>query len=74
MDHMLTWPNIFIKNKTFIPFDWDFSNLESKILYYLNNDQERIDIAGEGQNTFFESINDKGQCNFCDWFIKQINL
>ena len=54
MDHMLTWPNIFIKNKTYIPFDWDFSNLENKILYFLNNDQERIEIAREGQNTFLK--------------------
>ena len=74
MDHMLTWPNIFIKNKTYIPFEWDYSDLESNILKYLKNDQERIDIAREGQKNYFESINNRGQSIFCDWFIKQINL
>ena len=39
---------------------------------YLNNDLERIDIAREGQKNLYESINNKGQSSFCDWFVKQI--
>lgn len=27
MDHVETWPNLYLKNKTYIPCDWDLNNL-----------------------------------------------
>lgn len=72
MSHMETWPDIFIKNETYQPFQWDFKDLESQILDLLHNDQKRIKIATNGQEAYRNSISKKGMEFFCDWFIKQI--
>ena len=30
MSHMLTWPNFYIENKTYIKFSWRINDLKSK--------------------------------------------
>lgn len=37
LDHMLTWPNLFVKNETYIDFNWNFNNLNDKIEMILDN-------------------------------------
>jgi hypothetical protein len=45
MSHLETWPNIFVADETYVPFDWDTENLVERALYYLNNDTERLKIT-----------------------------
>ena len=71
MDHMQTWPNIFIPNKTYVPLEWDFSNLEEIFDTYLNH-KLRNEIISFSQEAYKESISDSGMEKFCYWFIKQI--
>jgi hypothetical protein len=42
MDHMITWPNVYLKNKTYIPLAWDGSDFLEKIVYWRNADSSRI--------------------------------
>jgi hypothetical protein len=44
MDHIETYPNLFVDNETYIKIDWDVTDLENKISYIeLNyNDYKRI--------------------------------
>lgn len=45
MSHLETWPDIFIPYETYVPFDWDATDLVEKGEYYLQNEKERIRIV-----------------------------
>ena len=72
MDHMETWPNIFIPNKTYVPLEWDFSNLEEIFETYIKNHRLRNTIISCSQEAYRESVSKNGMDKFCNWFIKQI--
>ena len=72
MDHMKTWPNIFIPHKTYVPLEWDFSNLEEIFETFVKNDKLRNEIILNSQEVYRESINEAGMEKFCNWFLKQI--
>lgn len=44
MEHVTTLPNVYLKNKTYVPVEWDLSDLKEKCIYYLNNKTEREKI------------------------------
>lgn len=54
LDHMLTWPNFYEKGKTYLAHDWDLSDLEERIDWAVDNDQERREIAAEGQRRYID--------------------
>ena len=72
MDHMETWPNIFIPHKTYVPLEWDFSNLDEIFETFVKNDKLRNEIILNSQEVYRESINESGMEKFCNWFLKQI--
>tara|TARA_B100000963_G_C22595517_1_gene657649 strand:+ start:168 stop:1334 length:1167 start_codon:yes stop_codon:yes gene_type:complete len=72
MDHMETWPNIFLPNKTYVPLEWDFSNLEEIFEIYIKNHKLRNEIISNSQQVYRESISDNGMNKFCSWFSRQI--
>lgn len=45
MSHLETEPDVFIAGETYVPVKWDFSDVEGKIRYYLENDAEREEIV-----------------------------
>ena len=73
MGHMVTWPDVFVAHQTYQPFSWDFSDLEDQILSLLSNTSTRETFAQNGQDTYRDSISEKGMNTFCDWFIQQID-
>ena len=72
ISHMETWPSIFVENKTYKPFKWNFSDLEKIINELLEDDVVRLEIAQNGQEAYFKSISNKGMEEFCNFFIRQI--
>lgn len=44
MDHLETWPDIFIKGKTYASFSWDGEDLLSTVGTYLDNKKMRREI------------------------------
>ncbi len=72
MDHMETWPNIFLPNKTYVPLEWDFSNLEEIFETYIKNYRLRNEIISNSQEIYMESISENGMNKFCNRFIKNI--
>ena len=72
MDHMETWPNIFIPHKTYVPLEWDFSNLDEIFETFVENDKLRNEIISNSQEVYRESISETGMEKFCNWFLKQI--
>ena len=49
MEHLETYPNFYIPNETFIPFKWDFSDINEIIHDTISNYKYRIDIAKNAQ-------------------------
>tara|TARA_X000000950_G_scaffold233699_1_gene283320 strand:+ start:4142 stop:5209 length:1068 start_codon:yes stop_codon:yes gene_type:complete len=59
MSHMLTWPNFYIENKTYIKFSWRINDLKKQINYIINNPKRFIEVAKEGQNLYKKYTIDK---------------
>ena len=64
MDHMKTWPNVFIPGKTYVPLEWDFSNLEEIFQTYIQNHRLRNEIILYSQELYKKSISEKGMDKF----------
>ncbi|WP_139556874.1 glycosyltransferase [Methylotetracoccus oryzae] len=45
MDHIESRPDIFQAHRTYVPVQWDLSDLEETVRYYLDHADERIEIA-----------------------------
>ena len=45
LDHIETWPNFFIKNKTYVNFNWDMNNFEKKLLKLTSNKKKCLKIS-----------------------------
>lgn len=56
MSHLTTFPEMFIRNETYIPLKWDLSDLTEKLYFIKHSNQKRI--AVNGQNKFKEYITD----------------
>ena len=59
MAHVKTEPNIFIPFETYIPVAWDFSDLEEKVTYYLENTTAREKIIQSAYDVLQSYIRDK---------------
>ncbi|MEP6789934.1 MAG: glycosyltransferase, partial [Ramlibacter sp.] len=45
MSHMMTAPEAFIPNETYVPIRWDFGDLEEVVETHLANEPRRLEIA-----------------------------
>lgn len=58
MDHLLTWPDLYIDGVTYISHKWDFSDFNEKLEDILSHPEQYEDIAREGQNRFRDALSD----------------
>ena len=74
MDHLETWPPIYVPGETYIPFNWDADNLVDLVDKYTAEDVRRCEIAANAQNTYqtFLSNPDSGSI-FATHFSDLIN-
>ncbi len=56
MSHINTWPNVYIKNQTYVSIERDFSNLEEVCKYYLTKPDERLRITKNAKEVLLESF------------------
>jgi hypothetical protein len=56
MSHLSTWPNVYIPNETYIPLKWDGSDLLEKTERYLDDERERIRIAGNAWEQYRKEL------------------
>jgi Glycosyl transferases group 1 len=69
MDHVETNPDIFQAYKTYIPVEWDFSDLREKCEYYLNNENESAKIASEAYKVLDEFYKSAGFIRTASSFV-----
>ena len=54
MSHIKTCPDIFIPYKTYIPVEWDYSDLEAQCRSILGNDDLRNQIVENAKRKLFD--------------------
>ncbi len=75
MDHLETWPNIYInrkKFKTYVPISWKIEDWENEIPKILDNEDLLLDVAINGQNQYKKYWTKRGRLVFCERFIDLI--
>jgi hypothetical protein len=73
LDHLVTWPDIFIEGKTYVSAKWDLSDFEEKVNYLLQNDDLVKQISLEAHERYVSLFKDKAQEDFCYRFIELIS-
>lgn len=71
MGHLETFPDLFIKNRTYIPLRWDLANLEEQLDTLLNDYTHFQEVAIAGQELYRKALNDHEK--FIQHFIKVIS-
>ena len=60
MSHVETTPQIFEPFKTYVPVTWDFSDIDEKISYYLDNEDISQTIVENAYKTLHNYIHNGG--------------
>ena len=58
MEHLDTYPNVYIPGETYLPVLWSLNDLEEKLEYALSNYQSLKLIAENGQQVYKKAVND----------------
>jgi hypothetical protein len=72
MDHLETWPNLFVEGETYIAHEWDYSDFQDKLHSILVNPAKYEPIAREGQRRFMDSL-ENGEA-FARHFVRMLQL
>jgi len=70
MDHLDTWPNLWIENESYLPFKWDLSDLEKTLEFILENPGEMVELAHHAQIRYKNLLcTEDGHQEFCQRFV-----
>ena len=56
MSHVKTWPDVYVPYKTYIPLNWDGTDIIEKAEAYLANDRERRRIAQNAYERYLDQL------------------
>lgn len=59
MEHLTTYPDIFIPYETYVPVAWDFSDFDEKSTYYIANPDERLRITKNAYQVGYQFFKDE---------------
>jgi hypothetical protein len=65
MEHLRTYPDIYVKNKTYVPFEWDFRDFDEKIDDLINNPDMVKEISSAAMDRYGFLLSGQGQNEFC---------
>ena len=57
MSHLETWPDVFVPNETYLPISWDAEDMLEKTDIMLEDDSERLRIAGNAWTAYSDQMN-----------------
>ena len=58
MEHLYTWPDLYVDGVTYVSHQWDFQDFAEKIDHILSNTELYDDIASEGQKRLHQALSD----------------
>lgn len=68
MDHLETWPNLFLRNESYAAFRWDCSDLEDIVQQLLDDPARCSQIAESGQELYRAHLRPEGATLFVEHF------
>lgn len=72
LSHMVTWPELFIPDRTCITHQWDLSDFNSKLEMLLSKPDLCREIAANAQETYKQALSQNGMEILADRLIKYI--
>ena len=73
LDHLETWPNLYQKNKTYLPISWKIEDWDQEFDVLLDDEKLLLEIAKNGQETYKKIWTKQGCEVFCEHFIQMIS-
>ena len=73
LDHLETWPNLYQKNKTYLPISWKIEDWDQEFDILLDDENLLLEIAKNGQETYKKIWTKHGCEAFCKHFIQMIS-
>jgi len=74
MNHLETWPNLWIENETYLPFSWDFSDFDEKIELIYQRPEEMVGLAHQAQIRYRNLLcTEEGHQEFCERFVEFVD-
>lgn len=70
MSHLKTEPNIFIPYETYVPVNWEFTDLQEKVEHYLHHHEERNRIAQSAYRVIHEYVREKRFLDFASKILE----
>ena len=74
MEHLRTYPDVYINNETYVSFQWDFSDFDERIDDLLANPDTIAKISQQAQEKYQYFLSEKGQEGFCIRFIDMLRF
>jgi len=72
MSHMITWPDLYQPDVTYVPFKWDLSDLEEKIDALLSEPERCREIATNAQKIYRHYLSEEGIAEFAERLVSVI--
>ena len=74
MSHLATWPDLYVAGETYIPFNWDCSDLAEVLEDALAGDKCRR-VARQAQEVYRKYLFDRqGREEFCNRFRDMVHF
>lgn len=75
MSHLETWPNLWIKNETYLDFKWDLSDIREKVEFAISRPDMLGEYAYNAQSIYRQILDSKYSAEiFCERFKKLISV
>jgi len=74
MEHLKTYPDLYIDKETYISCKWDFSDFDERIDDLLANPDTIAKISQQAQEKYQYFLSEKGQEGFCIRFIDMLKF
>lgn len=70
MSHVETWPDLWVSDETYLPFAWDFSDLDARLQEVECRPERMAAIATEAQRRYARVLSSReGTEEFCNRFL-----
>ncbi len=74
MSHMDTWPPLYCPEKTYVPIQWDLSDMRAVLEDTIRNRAKYVNVVQEGQKNYTHYLNDLRKGNlFVNHFVEILN-